>query len=169
MDSLFDMEEHLEKVRRDKKEYNRKWYVQNREHQIEASRKWYEENQEYCRERRRKYREKNRDRILKYNNEWLKTEKGRACMQRVNTTRRARVNGVISTLTAEEWKDILRQYNYKCAYCGRSILDLPDGLVRDHVIPICRGGDNTKENIVPACSGCNSSKGVRLVDEILVR
>jgi 5-methylcytosine-specific restriction endonuclease McrA len=72
-----------------------------------------------------------------------------------------------NTLTAKEWLDILKQYNYKCAYCKRSILDLPDGLVRDHIIPISRGGGNTKENVVPACVRCNKQKSSILIGEVL--
>ena len=36
--------------------------------------------------------------------------------------------------------------------------NLFDRPTRDHVIPISKGGNNTKENIVPACGSCNSKK-----------
>ncbi|MBZ0198395.1 MAG: HNH endonuclease [Ignavibacteriaceae bacterium] len=52
-------------------------------------------------------------------------------------------------------KNILRRDAYKCAYCGRS--DLP--LTIDHVIPRARGGTDTWENLVTACTVCNNRKG----------
>ena len=54
-------------------------------------------------------------------------------------------------------RNILKRDNYKCAYCGRG--DLP--LTVDHVIPKARGGKDTWENLVCACTKCNNHKGNR--------
>ena len=56
-------------------------------------------------------------------------------------------------LTGKDWIDILSVFNNSCAYCGAKV-----SLTRDHVIPVSKGGINTKHNIVPACKSCNSSK-----------
>ncbi|NUN08562.1 MAG: HNH endonuclease [Ignavibacteriaceae bacterium] len=54
-------------------------------------------------------------------------------------------------------KNILRRDNYKCTYCGRG--DLP--LTIDHVVPKARGGSDSWENLVAACTSCNNKKGDR--------
>lgn len=55
-----------------------------------------------------------------------------------------------------------------CRYCGRRVRCHPlrgkpqrrdpRRLTMDHVLPRCRGGQNTVENLVVACRGCNNSK-----------
>ena len=50
-----------------------------------------------------------------------------------------------------------------CQYCGRQ---LPlSQLSFDHVIPRCRGGKTTWENVVCCCLKCNSKKGDRTVSQ----
>jgi hypothetical protein len=49
-----------------------------------------------------------------------------------------------------------------CYYCGSGA----DGW--DHVIPPSRGGSHKVENLVPACTRCNTMKGARLVAEFRV-
>lgn len=71
-------------------------------------------------------------------------------MARLHQHRR-RASGI---LTAEEWFAILEAYCYSCAYCGRD--DCPMHI--EHVIPVAKGGQTTRENIVPACKPCNSRK-----------
>ena len=44
----------------------------------------------------------------------------------------------------------------ECHYCGRRLL--PRQLTMDHVVPIARGGQSTKGNVVPACKECNNQK-----------
>ena len=39
-----------------------------------------------------------------------------------------------------------------CVYCGK-----PAETV-DHIVPICKGGQDIAENLVPCCKSCNSSK-----------
>lgn len=52
-----------------------------------------------------------------------------------------------------------------CRYCGVTV-DWKDrrskvGGTYDHVIPVSAGGENTFENVVVACRGCNQRKGAR--------
>lgn len=68
--------------------------------------------------------------------------------------RKMRVAQVVDTLTNAEWEGIKLRFKYRCAYCGERRT-----LTRDHVIPIHKKrGPNSVENIVPACTPCNSRK-----------
>ncbi len=57
---------------------------------------------------------------------------------------------------------------YRCQYCGRSTSELKprEGLTRDHLIPLSRGGTNDWSNVVTACGPCNTRKANRLPGEI---
>ncbi len=44
-------------------------------------------------------------------------------------------------------------YRKECFYCGSQATS------EDHIIPRCKGGSGAKDNLVPACHRCNSSKG----------
>lgn len=55
-----------------------------------------------------------------------------------------------------DWLGAVNYFNYRCAYCGAS-----DSLTVDHFIPFSKGGELVKENIIPACTRCNSSKNNR--------
>ncbi len=60
---------------------------------------------------------------------------------------------------------------YACCYCGRQKSDLHkrEFLTRDHILPISRGGGNSWDNVVTACSTCNHRKGNRLPREAGLR
>ena len=72
---------------------------------------------------------------------------------------------IINTLTAYEWLNILKQYDFKCVYCGKDLFDLFD-TTRDHIIPISKGGNNTKENVVPSCRSCNTKKYNKILEGV---
>lgn len=68
--------------------------------------------------------------------------------------------------TQSEWRFKLVWYNHRCAYCGISARETPEGyLTRDHLIPICEGGTDVIENIVPACKTCNFKKGAQAAEK----
>jgi 5-methylcytosine-specific restriction endonuclease McrA len=50
-----------------------------------------------------------------------------------------------------------------CVYCGKA----SEKLTIDHVSPISAGGRHSARNIIPCCKSCNSSKGVKPVEEWL--
>jgi 5-methylcytosine-specific restriction endonuclease McrA len=51
----------------------------------------------------------------------------------------------------------------RCQYCGKKAESI------DHVVPRSRGGAHTWENVVAACSRCNSSKRDRFLEETPMR
>jgi len=61
--------------------------------------------------------------------------------------------------------------HYTCQYCGRhrGQLGHREFLTRDHLLPICRGGKNTWDNVTTACTSCNHRKGNRTPKEAHMR
>ena len=57
-------------------------------------------------------------------------------------------------------RNVLRRDRHRCAYCGAA-----DRLTIDHVLPRSRGGGDTWENLVAACTPCNNRKGNRTPEE----
>lgn len=66
---------------------------------------------------------------------------------------------------------IKRKYWGRCAYCGCELLDKPFHI--DHMKPLMRGcsgsdaegaGDDSSDNLVPACPRCNLRKSILSVE-----
>lgn len=55
---------------------------------------------------------------------------------------------------------IRKRDNYTCAYCGEY------GYTVDHIIPKCREGSSRWDNLITACSKCNSKKDDKLLSEL---
>lgn len=126
---------------------NRKRDDGRREEKSIEFKKYYEENKEDFKERYNK----NKKRILKYGQKWRKEnpEKTRLYAKKY----RQKINSLPHTLTDGEWGDALKEFNHRCAYCGRKL-----DLQKDHFIPVSKDGGYTVDNIVPSCGSCNSSK-----------
>lgn len=61
-----------------------------------------------------------------------------------------------------KWKMV---YGLRCAYCCEDCSNFP---TIDHLLPRSKGGGNRLENLVLACSKCNSEKGDKLPEEYKV-
>lgn len=94
--------------------------------------------------------------------EYLKSDKGRE-ISRLNCQKRRAMKSKspINDFSLEQWKECLDFFSYKCAYCGKNT----EKLDKEHVIPIFKGGSNSKTNIVPSCGNCNYSKGTKTIFE----
>jgi len=143
------------------KEYQREYIKNNPEKAKESRKQYYYNNIEKMREANQRYRHNNSEKLKEHHKQYYRTGNGKAVNQRCHSKRRAREKEIINTLTAQEWLDILEEYNYRCAYCDVEfeVENMPH---KDHVIPITKGGHNVKENIVPACQSCNSKKGTKI-------
>lgn len=73
-------------------------------------------------------------------------------------------------LTKREWREMKARWGHRCAYCGRPDGEGPARLCIEHTMPRSRGGEDEVENIVPACRGCNNSKGdLTLLEWVFVK
>lgn len=66
-------------------------------------------------------------------------------------------------LSARERKRIFDMYGGRCAYCGTGVTFR--GMQIDHKKPLRIGGEDTQENLLPACRSCNSYKHSLDVEE----
>ncbi len=63
--------------------------------------------------------------------------------------------------TIREWERE-QELPHQCVFCGS-----PENLSTDHLVPRNRGGDDSPDNLVLACTSCNSSRGDKGVFEWL--
>ena len=135
-----------------KKLYKRKYKKKHPEYikkQYELNQKWQEQHKEQIRINSKNWRKKNIKKILLN-----------------NKNRQLELRGVKGIYTLEEWENLKKQFNYKCAICGIDEKEIKikwkntnfDCLTKDHIIPISKGGTNYISNIRPVCISCNSEK-----------
>jgi hypothetical protein len=63
---------------------------------------------------------------------------------------------LVADLQIQDWEQILADFEYKCAYCGK---DTPYPTI-DHFLPLSlKEAGTQKKNCVPACLDYNRSKG----------
>ena len=62
------------------------------------------------------------------------------------------------THTQDEWEE-MKDFFGECVKCGKA-----DKIVKDHIIPICKGGSDGIDNIQPLCQECQRRKGGEVID-----
>ena len=81
--------------------------------------------------------------------------------KRAKRKRKARMAGAgVLHISARDWLRTLNRHGGRCFYCGTTAR-----MSMDHVVPISRDGQHSIGNVLPACIGCNSSKGHRTIME----
>jgi len=91
-------------------------------------------------------------------------ETHRSAYRETDRRRRAMELGAEDSHDWEEFVELCTILDFRCQGCGRQFASASE-LTEDHVIPLSRGGNDDIENIQPLCKSCNSSKGVRTMDE----
>lgn len=118
------------------------WQRDNPDRRLENSRRWQRANPDKTRESTKEWRRRN-------------PEKSSASYNR-RRTRKTKAGG---SYTVEEFKALCKQYDGRCACCGKK-----KRLTPDHVIPVALGGSSDIVNIQPLCQPCNSRKGTDTTD-----
>lgn len=130
--------EYNNKRKKEIAEYNKKYYINNSENIKLRVKRWIEEN----------------------------PEKSKELSRRSFHIRNSRKKKLLSTFTKSEWNECKKYFENEngvteCAYCGKEM----KRVTQDHFIPVSKGGNYSKDNILPACSSCNSSKCNKDFDE----
>lgn len=151
------------------REYHLKWYDENTEEVSQRSKEWYQENKEWVRPlQNEKTRDKwkNDPEYRKHKNDYKKEYfETHPEYKQIRQWQRAIKAGKIhkkldgNMFTQEEWQELCTRYNYLCLCCKKS-----KPLTPDHVIPLCKNGKNTIDNIQPLCKECNDKKGTKTTD-----
>lgn len=81
--------------------------------------------------------------------------KGGIAYYSVRATRK-RENGGIHT--KEEWESIKETYGGICPCCHEE-----KELVKDHIVPLAKGGSDDISNIQPLCRSCNAKKHTQII------
>lgn len=109
-----------------------------------------------------KYRKANPEKISKGFAKWQKVNLEACALNKAKRRSLKYANTPTDELlTLAQWHDVLALYNGHCAYCGKKT----ERLTLDHVRPLSKGGKHSKDNVVPACFHCNSSKGAHTPEE----
>ncbi|HHT7152305.1 HNH endonuclease [Bacillus thuringiensis serovar andalousiensis] len=131
---------------------HRNHYYKNKEKRNEQIAKWSRENRDKRRDIDKRSYQKNREKRIEKSMQWIRNNLERHAER--NQIRRAKIRDLDATFTSEEWIECKRYFANRCAYCGESV----EKLEQEHFISIENGGPFTKENMLPACKSCNSSK-----------
>lgn len=184
---------HGDEMRARHREYSRKWVENNPEKRREAQQRYNAAHRDENRERirqyakahpdvgrasSRRYYERHREKVLEAKRLYARThrpdpekERVRKRLQYARNPEKAAVNvrNRIARKRRAEGKhtiaDIRAQYarqKGRCYYCNCA---LGKKYHVDHVVPLCRGGRNSPDNLVVACQRCNHSKGAKLPHE----
>ena len=106
--------------------------------------KWMRKNQIEFREYRKQYIKDNKEKMKKYAK-----------------------NKRMHDITSKEWKAVQKYFNYKCAYCGKTLKQqYKDNNEQFHKEHVEHDGHNDIRNCVPACTNCNSTKRKRNIQEL---
>ena len=136
-------------------EKNKEYY---KNYKQKYDKEYLEKNKDKITKRILSWQLKNKEKVYGYKKTWRDTHPVAQRNQCIK--RRARLS-ILGTFTDAEWIEIKKAYNNICAICKRPEPEVK--LTIDHIIPISKGGPNTKENIQPLCKSCNSSKGAKIL------
>lgn len=159
------------------RERQREWYRENRGRVLTRRASKYQEEAEAVKAKRKEHRTANREAYLRSKRLYrirhaarIKEKRAAACRatgaarpkrqeksQLYSANYKAKRRGAVGTFTPEQWRAKCEEYKWCCYLCGVSL----EGAVIhvEHRTPVARGGSNLIENVAPACSACNHSKG----------
>lgn len=163
-----------------------KYYVENREHKLKYRKQWYQDNKDYVAEYHKQYKKnnkeiistrnknyylKNKEHRIEYCKQWYQDNKdhvseinkryylspqGQAVAFNKNIKRRIKKQNQGDGITQDQWLEMMRYFNWKCAYSGKSLKDGTRSI--DHIEPLNQGGEHEIWNVVPMYRPYNSSK-----------
>ncbi len=138
-----------------------KYYIKNREKIILRKREYNKNNKQRIDEYNKKYYLKNSDDIKIRVKKWRldNPEQNRETRRKNAQERLMRKNSLISNFSKNDWEECKNHFKnekgeLECAYCGKVL----KRATQEHFIPLSKGGNYTKGNIIPVCISCNSSK-----------
>lgn len=150
---------HEEEIKEQRKEHYKLHKKGIKEYQKEYRRSHKEEIKEQKKEYYKLHKEGIKERVKEYGKGYYATPQGKAVRSNSNAKRRATIGD--QEISKEGWLEVMRSNNWKCIYCGETLTEKTRSI--DHLVPLNLGGKHIKDNLVPSCRVCNSSKQDKLL------
>ncbi len=83
--------------------------------------------------------------------------------QNTANTNARRKSAISNDITKATWLHIMQSTNWTCKYCHCKLTN--NNRTVDHVVPLSKGGEHSKDNLVPCCRSCNSRKNAKTPEE----
>lgn len=138
-------------------------FERDRDQRLEKLKLWGDKNKEKLKEARKRHVNKNREKINERERKRRDRDEyrlKRAAYQRIRK-HKLRAGGDLSKTCVEE---INVEQKGLCNICKIELEK--SGKHIDHIVPISRGGKNTKSNCQLLCPTCNLKKGNKLMEEL---
>ena len=165
------LKEYYENNKEEIKEYKKEYYENNKERLRKEKREYYENNKDKLKEYRKEYYENNKDKLKEYrkeyyenNKEEIKDKRKEYCENNPHITfnnnnkRRQKEESQGDGLSKEQWLEMMKFFDFRCAYSGEYIGGNSEFRTVDHIISLNNGGENEIWNCVPMYKSYNSSK-----------
>lgn len=146
-------------------EETKEWIASNGNKRKRTLKKYRESNVEKIKQYKMQYAQSNKDKIKKYrhSNKALISEiskryrdKNKLKYAMFAQKRRSRGRKLLNLFSPGQWRECKDYFGGVCAYCGSN-----KQLTQDHFIALGQGGEYTRNNIIPCCKSCNSSKSTK--------
>ena len=147
---------HPDRVR----ERNRAWAKAHPEAHAAAIKRWQQNNREKGHVAHRKWALKNQEHRREYARQWQRAH-AEAGLERVRR-RQLLKKGSAAQHTKADFLALCERVGWLCAYCSCPLT--VGTAVREHKVPLVRGGSDAIENVAPSCRHCNQTK-YTLTDE----
>lgn len=159
---ITDYKKYMQEYRKKNKDRIRE--LRNTPEYKERRRIYYENNKDRYKayygqrkERYKKYYVENKETISARMSQYHAKEESKQRNRIRMNKRKALKRSLLNTLTENDWNKCMNHFSNSCSYCGES----EKNIHQDHFVPLSKGGEYTKYNIIPACETCNIKKSDR--------
>lgn len=143
--------------------YSKKHYEEYKEENREYAKNYYHKHKEERTNYNKKYNEEHKEELAEYYKEWSKSPQGRISAFNGNNKRRQRTEQQGNGVTKEQWLEMMKYFEFKCAYSGITLNANTRSI--DHIVPLAKGGEHEIWNCVPMDRGLNISKNDKDLEE----
>jgi hypothetical protein len=143
------------------KEYNKEYYLKNKDKIKARSKKYAESHKEELILYHIDYYKKNPNYKPNYKKKYMQTPSGRMVQYRSIAKRRAIKKGIECNLTFKQWEKLIELQENRCVICGKNFTK-KNPATKDHIIPVIHDGPFTMENTQAVHKSCNCRKNARI-------
>ena len=138
------------------KEYQSNYYNNNKEQILDYQKNYRKNHKKERKEYDKIYQNKNKDKIRIRRLSYVKNNPH--IIFNNDIKRRLRAENQGSGITKEQWYEMMKFFDFKCAYSDEYIGGDSDKRTIDHIIPITKNGEHEVWNCVPMYANYNYSK-----------